>query len=128
MIKQSDTLERIKWRIENRYWLRKSQYIALQILKWIDDNNVSKNDFAELVCKDIETVNLWVKGSTDFMLSDIAKIEQVTGYELIPISFADKSIITQLFERYSIDFTKQASKGKAIIDKYLHRKNLHNTK
>ena len=125
MIKQSDTLERIKWRIDNRYWIRKSQYLAAQILKWIHENNVSKNDFANLVGKDIETVNLWVKGSTDFMLSDIAKIEQVTGYELMPISFENKSIIAQLFERYSIDFTQQASKGKAIIDKYLHRKALH---
>ena len=125
MVKQSDTLERIKWRIDNRYWIRKSQYVALEILKWIDENNLSKNDFAKLVGKDIQTVNLWVKGSTDFMLSDIAKIEQVTGYELMPISFENKSIITQLFERYSIDFTQQAAKGKAIIDKYLNRKNLH---
>ena len=125
MVKQSDTLERIKWRIDNRYWIRKSQYVALEILKWIDENNLSKNDFAKLVGKDIQTVNLWVKGSTDFMLSDIAKIEQVTGYELMPISFENKSIITQLFERYSIDFTQQAAKGKAIIDKYLKRNNLH---
>lgn len=42
MIKQSDTLERIKWRIDNRYWIRKSQYVALQILKCIDEKKYQK--------------------------------------------------------------------------------------
>jgi hypothetical protein len=112
-------LVKVKWRVNNRYWLRKSQYVASVMLSYMDRKVVDKKTFAELLNVDEDTLGIWLKGSTDFKLSELAKIEQVTGAPILYDSFDSAAKYAEQYEKGSIDFTQQAIKGKAIVDKYL---------
>jgi hypothetical protein len=72
----TDTLKENRWRIENRGWLRKSQKISLEILEFLEKNNVSKELFATKIGCTIEEFNLMLSGSYDYSLSTLDKIEK----------------------------------------------------
>jgi hypothetical protein len=112
-------LVKLKWRVDNRYWLRKSHYVALVMLSYMDRKVVDKKTFAELLSIDEDTLGLWLKGSTDFKLSELSKIEKVTGAPILYDSFDSAAKYAEQYEKGSIDFTQQAIKGKAIVAKYL---------
>lgn len=75
-IELSDWQEEAKWRLENRSWLKKSQQIALKILRHLRENNISKSEFAEKMNTSLEDVNEWVKGSYNFDIKTIYKINE----------------------------------------------------
>lgn len=119
----ADFLVKVKWRVNNRYWLRKSQYVALVMLSYMGKNVVSKSSLADLLGTDEYTLGIWLKGSTDFKMSELAKIEQVTGAPILYDSFDSAEKYAEQYEKGSIGFTEQAIKGKAIIDKFLNKLN-----
>ncbi len=79
------TLENIKWRKENRDWLKKSQAIALQILKTLRKNNMSQKDLAERLEVSPQQVNKWLKGKENFRLETISKIERALNIHLVEV-------------------------------------------
>ncbi|GAA5225111.1 hypothetical protein GCM10025777_57420 [Membranihabitans marinus] len=80
---KTDTIEKIKWRIQNRDWLERSQDIALKILQILREKNMSQKDLAQILDVSPQQVNKWVKGKENFRLDTISKLENALGTELI---------------------------------------------
>ncbi len=80
---QSDAMERIRWRRENRVWLQKSQLIALHILLALDSQRLTQKQLAEQLNVSPQQVSKWVKGQENFTIETIAKIENALGLSLV---------------------------------------------
>ena len=87
----SKWLEEADYRFENKAWLQKSQAIALKILRHIRANSISQKDLAERLNVSPQQVNKWVKGSENFTLDTISKIENALGIQLISVVDAPKN-------------------------------------
>ena len=81
----SQWLEEANYRFENKAWLRKSQAIALKILRHIRANEISQKDLAERINVAPQQVNKWLKGGENFTLETISRIENVLGIPLISV-------------------------------------------
>jgi ribosome-binding protein aMBF1 (putative translation factor) len=81
----SKWLEQANYRFENEAWLRKSQAIALNILRHLRANGISQKDLAEKLNVSPQQVNKWVKGGENFTLDTISKIENALGISLISV-------------------------------------------
>jgi transcriptional regulator with XRE-family HTH domain len=79
-------LEEANYRFENKAWLRKSQAIALKILRHIRANGISQKELAEKLNVAPQQVNRWVKGSENFTLETISRVENVLDIQLINVS------------------------------------------
>jgi transcriptional regulator with XRE-family HTH domain len=86
----NSVLEKIKWRIENRAWLRRSQSIALKILLRLDEINITQKELAERMGVSAQMVNKLVKGSENITLETISKLEKALGMELIQVNGYEK--------------------------------------
>lgn len=70
----SNCLEVFEWRRNNEYWLNSSFKISLTILIYLRKNNISVVELYDLCGFEFS-----LKGDQDFKLSEIKKIELVTG-------------------------------------------------
>ena len=95
---QSGWLKDAQWRIENQGWLRRSQYIALKILRTIRERKMSQKDLAELIGVSPQHVNKIVKGKENLTLETISTIEKALGIVLLEIP---EYITTMAVERQS---------------------------
>lgn len=86
----SKWFEDVKWRIENRAWLRRSQSIALKILLRLDEINITQKELAERMGVSAQMVNKLVKGSENITLETISKLEKALGMELIQVNGYEK--------------------------------------
>lgn len=78
-------------RIENRKTIEYSQEIALRILRELRKQKKSQSDLANALGVSKQQVNKWVKGSENFTIDTIAKIDAVLGIKLIQVF--DDSIV-----------------------------------
>lgn len=89
----SKWLEEADYRFENKAWLQKTQAIALKILRSLRSQGMSQKDLAEKLNVSPQMVNQWVKGSENFTLETISKIENALGVELMNVSEKTNDII-----------------------------------
>ncbi len=80
---KSETMEHIKERITNRYWLKYSQNIALNVLQQLEELNWSKETFAEKMNISIEEANDIVKGCSDLQMSKLIRIQNLLNINII---------------------------------------------
>lgn len=73
---------KLKWRLDNRYWLNKTVKIAIKILREIRIMKITKEDLAIVSDISIERMTEIVKGQADMTLSEIARIENVLNIKL----------------------------------------------
>lgn len=83
--KDSGWVEEAKWRKENEYWLHHSFKIALKVLTYMRENNISKEVFAESISMPLDEFNQLVKGSFNMTMKTICDIEKVIGEKLIAL-------------------------------------------
>lgn len=84
-LEASEWINDAKYRLENKAFLNHSQAIALRILKHIRSIGLSQKDFADKLDVSPQQVNKWVKGSENFTLDTIAKIENSLGIQIIQV-------------------------------------------
>ena len=89
----SKWLEEADYRFENKAWLQKTQAIALKILRSLRSQGMSQKDLAEKLNVSPQMVNQWVKGSENFTLETISKIEHALGVELINVAEKTNDVI-----------------------------------
>ena len=89
----SKWLEEADYRFENKAWLQKTQAIALKILRSLRSQGMSQKDLAEKLNVSPQMVNQWVKGSENFTLETISKIEYALGVELMNVSEKTNDVI-----------------------------------
>lgn len=75
--------EKAEWRRNNREWIRKSQRIAMTILNWMEENNISQKELASRLNVSPQYVSKLLKGSENLSLETITKLESVTNIEFI---------------------------------------------
>lgn len=73
----------IQWRRANRAWLKKSQGIALNILRTLREKQMSQKQLAEALSVSPQQVNKWIKGKENFTLETISKLEAVLATDLL---------------------------------------------
>ncbi|MFN8366666.1 MAG: helix-turn-helix domain-containing protein [Candidatus Kapaibacterium sp.] len=92
----SPTGESIKWRRENRDWLRRSVEIALKVLDALEEQKISQKQLAKTLGVSAQYVSKIVKGQGNLSLETISKLERALGIELIQIPANQTSVQTQI--------------------------------
>ena len=74
---KGDFLQELKFREENDYWLKESARISVFILSFLRENNMKKETLEELLGFDLN-----LKGSHNFTLSELKKLELYTNLKI----------------------------------------------
>jgi len=77
--------DRAARKAENPKALEKSRIISINILVRLRKLGMSQKDLAEKLQVTPQTVNSWVKGTTNFTIDTIVRIEEVLEVELIGV-------------------------------------------
>ena len=64
-----------EWRRANREWLRRSQIVAVKMLKRMDEMSWTQQQVADMLCCSQQYVSKIVKGSENLSLEMLSKIE-----------------------------------------------------
>lgn len=117
-IKKSDfeTLA-TKWERE-KSWKENAQHIALELMDFIEENNLTQKAIAAQMGVSPQVVNKWLKGEENFTLETIGKIETILGRKLIQVISgavgntvsSDETILIE--ERYRKPVTASSGKFK----------------
>jgi ribosome-binding protein aMBF1 (putative translation factor) len=99
--------ERINWRIANRPWLRVSQSIAFDILEKLDDLNWTQKDLAEKMGVSPQYINKVVKGSENFTLESLVKLQTILDIPLLA-NYFKQTATTPKHEELTYDVEKAA--------------------
>ncbi|MES2726695.1 MAG: helix-turn-helix transcriptional regulator [Bacteroidota bacterium] len=82
---ESKVHELIKFRKQNKQWLKKSMLIAIAILKALREKNITQIKLAEDLNVTPQYINKILKGSENLTLETIVKIEDALKIKLISI-------------------------------------------
>lgn len=75
VIKNDSWLKEAQWRKNNKYWLLTSTKIALKLLDYKEQNNITDNEFAKFLDIDVDNLKKYYKGKYDFKLSELLLIK-----------------------------------------------------
>ncbi|NDW12622.1 XRE family transcriptional regulator [Bacteroides sp. 214] len=79
----SETQEGIRFREENKPWLRESKKIAIKVLKALKEQGLSQKDLAEKMNVSPQYVNKLVKGKENFTLETQVKLQDTLHIPLL---------------------------------------------
>lgn len=79
------TMENIKFRIDNRYWLNISQSIAIKTLLAMEDLNMSDVELSEKMNISVSDIKKILRGKENLTLDIIAKLETILDIKIINI-------------------------------------------
>ncbi|WP_051260914.1 helix-turn-helix transcriptional regulator [Algoriphagus marincola] len=116
--------EKVKYRSQNKAWIKKSTRISLRILDALDENGWNQTDLAKALGVSRQLVSKMVKGPNDFQLSTISKLEEVLGIQLQAILAEDELVVTEevIREKVNQEITDYHRKW-AHTQQYLSLKN-----
>ena len=81
----SEFRENAQWRSDNREWLKWSRDIALSLIGYMEENDVSIDGLAELLDDTPQDIRKMLSGNVNFSLKDIAEIENKLHIKLLSI-------------------------------------------
>ncbi len=82
--------EDAKRRAAEKPWKRRSQTIALTVLRTLRARGISQKNLAERLDVPPQQVNQWVKECENFTLETIARLEQALDIQLIEVRNSPK--------------------------------------
>ena len=89
---QSDTPsqfeEEARWRQENEIWLRMSRSVALTIVDYMQENQLSRAEMAKILKVSPQYLSRILSGTENFSLKSIAKIEAALGVSCLKPVYA----------------------------------------
>ena len=80
--------EEAKWRQNNEVWLKWSQGIAMKIIDYMQEHNLSRADIASRLGCSPQYVSKILSGHTNFSFKSIAEIEKCLNIQIMEASFA----------------------------------------
>ena len=80
--------EEAKWRRDNEVWLKWSQGIAMKIIDYMQEHNLSRADIASRLGCSPQYVSKILSGHTNFSFKSIAEIEKCLNIQIMEASFA----------------------------------------
>ena len=84
----STFVEEAKWRQDNEVWLKWSQGIAMKIIDYMQERNLSRADIASRLGCSPQYVSKILSGHTNFSFKSIAEIEKCLNIQIMEASFA----------------------------------------
>ena len=84
------TEEKNSWRIANRQWIHASQDIAFDILEKLDDLGWTQKDLADKMGVSPPYINKIVKGSENFTLESLVKLQAILDIPILASYFKKK--------------------------------------
>ena len=88
----SETKETIRFRNENKAWLRESKRIAIKVLKALKALSLSQKDLAEQMGVSPQYVNKLVKGKENFTLETLVKLQSILDISLLASHYENNII------------------------------------
>lgn len=86
--KPSTFAEEAKWRHDNEVWLKWSQGIAMKIIDYMQEHNLSRADIASRLGCSPQYVSKILSGHTNFSFKSIAEIEKCLNIQIMEAAFA----------------------------------------
>lgn len=80
--------EEAKWRQDNEVWLKWSQGIAMKIIDYMQEHNLSRADIASRLGCSLQYVSKILSGHTNFSFKSIAEIEKCLNIQIMEAAFA----------------------------------------
>ena len=120
----NETLEAVRFRDENKAWLRESKRIAMKVLKVLKSLGLSQKDLAEQMGVSPQYVNKLVKGKENFTLETLVKLQSTLSIPLLAGYDEQKRLSeipnsVQLFNIKTsykmIEFSEYNSLGKKVV-------------
>lgn len=78
--------EKAKRRAEEKPWKRRSQAVALMVLRTLRAKKITQKELAERIGVSPQQVNKWVKGNENFTFETIARLENALDIQLMRIT------------------------------------------
>jgi len=89
---QSDTPSRFeeeaRWRQENEIWLRMSRSVALTIVDYMQENQLTRAEMAKVLNVSPQYLSRILSGTENFSIKSIAKIEAALGVSCLKPVYA----------------------------------------
>lgn len=79
--------EEAKWRQDNEVWLKWSQGIAMKIIDYMQEHQLSRADIAARLGCTPQYVSKILSGHTNFSFKSIAEIERCLNIHIMEASF-----------------------------------------
>ena len=86
--KPSTFVEEAKWRQSNEAWLKWSQGIAMKIIDYMQEHQLTRADIAARLGCSPQYVSKILSGHTNFSFKTIAEIEHRLGIHIMETNFA----------------------------------------
>ena len=80
--------EEARWRQENKIWLRMSRSVALTIIDYMQEHNLSRTQVAKQLNVTPQYLSRILSGTENFSLKSVAKIEVALGVSCLEPVFA----------------------------------------
>ncbi len=77
------TADNIRYRIENKSWLKESKRIAIKILVALKEQSLSQKDLAEKMNVSPQYINKLVKGGENLTLDTITKLQNILQLQIL---------------------------------------------
>ena len=75
--------EDAQWRRDNEYWLKYSRHITLQVLRSMEEQNVTQKELARRMGCTQQYVSNLLKGSSNMTLETIARLENALSIDIL---------------------------------------------
>lgn len=79
-------IDEYNFRKENAHWLQYTNRIAAKICIALRKNKMTKQQLANKLCIELDTMNRIVKGRENMTVQTICEIEQILGVKLINVA------------------------------------------
>ena len=117
----SETMEGIRFREENKAWLHESRRIAIKVLKALKNQGITQKDLANQMGVTPQYVNKLVKGKENFTLDTLIKLQNILNIPLLA-SYHEESKHTPLVQLINykvpyqqVEFCNYNSSEKKVI-------------
>lgn len=84
---KTDWREKAEWRRKNRRWLRYSGFIALKVMKRLDELGMSQKQLAEKMSCSPQYISKLAQGAENLTLETISKLEECLEFDLVESIF-----------------------------------------
>lgn len=101
----NETLEGMRFREENKIWLKESKRIAIKVLKALKQKGLTQKELANDMNVSPQYVNKLIKGNENFTLETLIKLQSLLDIPLLASYHESKNTSSHSIKIYSYEGT-----------------------
>lgn len=90
LVVDSNWRDKAEWRRQNNDWLKNSQKVAILVLTYMEERQITQEELANRMGVTQQYVSKIVKGSENLSFQTVSKIESVLGISILSINSVSK--------------------------------------